>query len=195
MKSAWRVALVLILIWVLGAATVLAQEAQNSDDAPRNPPRAAQGFGFAGGPTAGLGFSYRQHFENGFGVQAAGIGFGHSDFLFMNAGGEVLYTVASAWLVRFYVLGGLMGVYMAERDWDSCYEAGNTDCENRELPFAHNFLFTPGAGWGMEFHFTRHIGLALELPLSVWIPIGNGRLEGDGIQILPVPNAALTYYF
>jgi hypothetical protein len=47
----------------------------------------------------------------------------------------------------------------------------------------------------MEFHFTDHIGLALELPVSVWLPFESGGLVGSEVQVLPVPNAALTYYF
>jgi hypothetical protein len=160
------------------------------------------GLGFAGGATSGLGFAYGHHFENGWGFQTAGIGFGQRDLVFLNLGVGGMMTFARAWLVRFYGLFGAMGVYTLERQWDwsDCERAvpdngEPVDCQEKDLGLQNEFLFIPGAGVGMEFHFTDHIGFALELPVSIWLPFGPDGFAGDRFQILPVPNAALIYYF
>jgi hypothetical protein len=162
------------------------------------------GLGFAGGATSGLGFAYRHHFKNGWGFHTAGIGFGQRDFVFLNLGANGMVTFARAWLVRFYGVFGAMGVYSLDRqyDWSDCERAvavpengEPVDCQEKDLGLKSEFLFIPGAGVGMEFHFTDHIGFSLELPVSIWLPFDENGLVGEGFQILPVPNASLIYYF
>jgi hypothetical protein len=46
-----------------------------------------------------------------------------------------------------------------------------------------------GAGIGFEFTMGKHVGLALELPVTLML---NG---GDDFAIYPIPNGSLIFYF
>jgi hypothetical protein len=49
-----------------------------------------------------------------------------------------------------------------------------------------------GAGLGMEFNFTEHVALSLDIPLVVKMKLKPVN-EFNGVY--PIPSASLTYYF
>jgi hypothetical protein len=165
------------------------------------------GLGFAAGATSGVGIGYRHHFGNRLGLQIAGIGFGDSQMVFGNVGANVMYTFARAWLARFYAVAGSMAVYNGGLVWDdsACIPVRPVDERDPAEPvdwqtcakesWEHRYTTTLGAGIGIEFHFTRNIGLALELPVSVWLSFDRNGLVLDETRVWPVPNGSLVYYF
>jgi hypothetical protein len=168
-----------------------------ADEVPeeRAPLGTGFGLGFAAGATSGIGLAYRHHFENGFGVGVAGIGWGDKNNVFADVGVTGTYTFARAWLVRFYALAGSMGFYNGSNVYGCIPEKpGDPTCVE-ETRWENRFVSSTGAGIGMEFHFTEHIGLALELPISVWLSFDATGFRADETRVLPVPNGALTYYF
>jgi hypothetical protein len=175
---------------------------------PTDPPKSAElhsgfGLGFAAGATSGIGVAYRQHFDNGFGLQLAGIGFGGQDNVTANAGVNVMYTFARVWLARFYAVAGSMLIYTGQPvyDWSPCAVRPedpvdpNWTCEPKRTGWQNRFMPTVGAGIGMEFHFTRNIGLALELPLSLWMAFDERGFLPQETRVWPIPNASLVFYF
>jgi hypothetical protein len=166
------------------------------------------GIGFAAGAISGLGFTYRQHFGNGWGLNLAGLGWGSSRQAFANIGGTFNRTFARSRFARFYGLAGTMLVYNGRVNFRPQEPIAPipvpVNGEERPDPvpvreesgeWVHEFDLLVGAGTGIEFHLTRNIGLALELPISVWFNFQRDGFQPDEIDVVPFPNAALIYYF
>lgn len=88
-------------------------------------------------------------------------------------------------LTHFYLVGGLSSYYIGEKSYYSS--------EKYEVKWRNDFYLNIGAGIGMEFHFTKHIGLAIEAPLSATFGVSKNGFKF--IHAWPIPNIALTYYF
>jgi hypothetical protein len=185
------------------------EASENSEDAERfESKRSGPGIGFAAGALSGLGFTYRQHFPNGMGFNLGGLGWGSPRSAFANIGGTLNRTFARSRYARFYGLVGTMLVYNGNttRDPLAPPEPVQEVIEGEERPvpeptrepserWVHTFDWLLGAGVGIEFHFTQNLGLALELPLSIWFNFDRDGFQRDEIDVVPFPNAALVYYF
>ncbi len=155
------------------------------------------GVGFTAGLVSGLGFGYRKHFENRFGVQIGGVGWGSRTESFVSLGVEALRTLSRSDSVRFYGLAGA-SVFRNNRqeyDYSACYLAGppvaNCSVESQRITTGSlNF----GVGIGMEFMPGRHVSVSVELPLSLMLDLEKAsRFDRQGIY--PIPSVSLIYYF
>ncbi len=150
------------------------------------------GLGFSAGMTTGIGFAYRKHFENRYGVHIGLMGLGSRDesqsTYWGNVGGQLMYTFhrVEKKFFRFYGLAGGSVIF-----WGNNYYYPNRPdySPNPERRWDHSRLIILGAGIGMEFTIVQRIGFSLELPLSTVID------EGGGFAVQPIPNASLVYFF
>jgi len=159
------------------------------------------GVGFTAGLVSGLGFAYRKHFENNFGVQIGGIGWGSKTDSFVNLGVAAIRTVRRSGKVRFYGLAAASVFRSNGRDFDyrdcaprmALVDPTPAPCvpvEGRRTTGSLNF----GVGIGLEFTPSEHVGLSFELPLSLMLDLEkNNRFARKGIY--PIPGVSLIYYF
>ncbi len=175
------------------ANTLIATE----DKAPKI--ESGNGLGFAAGALAGVGIAYRRHFANKWGIQIAGIAFGDASNLSGSLGVNMIRTLSRSQRVRFYALAGVSTFYSGFQasetaPWGSaeCNET-NPTCPVISTDWQNNVLLNFGAGIGMEIELTRNLGLALELPITVMLNLGNREPLLNGVY--PIPSASLIYYF
>jgi hypothetical protein len=163
----------------------VADAAQKTGDGTR------QGVGFTAGLVSGVGFAYRRHFANKFGLQIGGSGWAGRDESFLNLGGEVIRTLSRSDRSRLYLVAGTSIWRYRQPDY------GDTRC----VPVAQGTPACPptqqrttgsanlGAGIGLEFAGS-HVGLSLEVPISLMLD-----LEDAHLSIYPIPGVSLVYYF
>jgi hypothetical protein len=165
------------------------------------------GLGFTAGLISGLGFAYRKHFENSFGVQVGGIGWGDQNSSFASVGAEVIKTISRTEKIRFYALGGASIFRKNQKDYadySPCYPPISptdprpggppvVDCQptiSDRTTGTLNF----GAGLGIEFTPSKHIGISIELPVTLMLDLEKtNRFKRNGIY--PIPSISLVYYF
>lgn len=140
------------------------------------------GLGFAGGWSSGNGFAYRQHFDNGFGVQLAGGAVGFPGGAGANLGVQLMRTLSIDEAIRFYGFLGASATYVG----DNSYRF------DRFEGWQHQVLPVFGAGIGIEFKIVEHVGVSLELPIAVTTYYTNGNYSF--VSALPIPNVSLVYY-
>lgn len=148
------------------------------------------GFGFVAGLASGLGIGYREHFANKWGLQIAGGAVGWSDWVGADLGIQAMRTLSKVHITRFYLLGALSAFYHTNKQHS---DPPQFEAKDSGMIWKHTLLVNIGAGVGMEFHFSKNIGLALEVPLSLTIDFGSNGTKFEGIW--PIPSAALIYYF
>ena len=116
---------------------------------------------------------------------------------FASLGVELLRTFSRSDKVRFYGVAGA-GLFINDEqfdDWSGCYPpptSGGASCPvtRREVRGS----LSVGAGIGMEFTPGRHIGVSLEVPVSVLLDLEESeRFSRKGIY--PIPSIAIIYYF
>ena len=160
----------------------------------------AHGVGFTAGLASGVGFAYRRHFANNFGVQVGGIGWGSQTASFVSLGVEVIRTVSRSDHVNFYWVAGasLFRHNGPQFDYGGCNVPADpvrptpAPCpvETRRTTGSVNF----GAGIGLEFTPGTHVGVSLELPVSLMLDLEKqNRYQRDGVY--PIPGISLVYYF
>lgn len=148
--------------------------------------RSPIGLGISGGPVGGIGFAYRKHFENQFGLHGAMFGLGAKgstySWAWLNAGAQGMYTLHQTDERRFrlYVLAGV-GVF-ADGDEGSYWE------ESPDDDFTWDITTTVGAGLGMEFLLGETVAISLDSPLSAFI-----HEDGD-FEMYPIPGLSIVYY-
>jgi len=154
------------------------------------------GIGFSAGLLSGLGFAYRRHFANDFGVHIGGVAWGNKTDSFVSLGVEVLRTFSQSDKVRFYGVAGAGLFRNDERydDYSGCYlgpsPAAPCPVERREVSGSLSL----GAGIGIEFTPGKHIGVTLEVPASILLDLEESeRFNRKGIY--PIPSIAIIYYF
>jgi len=161
------------------------------------------GLGFTAGLASGLGFAYRKHFENRFGIQLGGIAWGDKNSSFTSLGIELIRTLSRTEKMRFYAVAA-SSVFINNRlnyDYSPCYPANPVRepipvqpiCDPSET---HNRTGTLnfGAGIGIEFNPSQHVGISFELPLTVMLDLEKqNRYKRKGVY--PVPSVSLVYYF
>jgi hypothetical protein len=161
----------------------------------------SSGLGFTAGLVSGVGFAYRRHFENQFGMQLGGIAWETQTSSFMNAGAELIRTLSRSDKVRFY--GVVATSVFRERNkeyvYSACYPLLPADrpipvpCEPVEA-WRTSGSVNVGAGIGLEFDPGRHVGVSLELPLTLMLDLEpEHRWSRKGIY--PIPSVSLVYYF
>jgi len=191
------IALLLVPGSVFGQTTP--QPASGEASAQRAGVSSRHGIGFSAGLLSGLGFAYRRHFANDFGVHIGGVAWGNRTDSFTSLGVEVLRTFSRSDKVRFYGVAGA-GLFRNDEQYDDysgCYPvpppaSGGSSCptERREVSGSLSL----GAGIGMEFTPGRHIGVSLEVPVSILLDIEKSeRFNRKGIY--PIPSIAIVYYF
>lgn len=163
------------------------------------------GLGFTAGLISGLGFAYRKHFENSFGIQVGGIGWGDQNSSFTSVGAEIIKTISRSEKVRFYALGGTSIFRRNQKDYQdysTCYAAPGdprspTPPPDVCIPVTGDRTtgtLNFGAGLGFEFTPSKHIGISLELPVTLMLDLEKTkRFKRQGIY--PIPSISLVYYF
>lgn len=164
------------------------------------------GMGFTGGATSGIGFAFRKHLPNRFGFHFGGFVLGGKDaedeewdyqesWLWTNIGGELLYTIHRQrnGYFRFYLLAGSQAILHGESTyWDTTYYDAmsgkiiNEKSEEAKWNWDNTYII--GTGLGMEFLILKHVGFAIELPLSI-------HFYNGGFRMLPIGNGSLVYFF
>lgn len=181
------------------APSALAEDAapgQAPTTSPKAASKARQGVGFTAGLVSGMGFAYRRHFANGFGMQVGGSGWASRDESFVSLGAEAIRTISRSERTRLYWVAGTSMFRNTNPyyDYDSCYPVMRSApiCvppETRRTTGSVNI----GAGIGLEFTGTR-IGVSFEVPVSLMLDIEQGhRFERKGVY--PIPGVSLIYYF
>jgi len=155
------------------------------------------GLGFCGGATSGIGFAFRQHFASRWGVNVGAFGIGGSNraqydsssWVWLNLGAQGMYTIHRhpAGYFRFYALAGGEALISGRNRTETYNPQTGMYATTKQWNFKDN-LYLVGAGLGIEFLFAKHIGLAIELPLSV-------QIRESGFNMWPIPNGALIYFF
>lgn len=197
-----------MLLWLLASGLLFPAAVRAQDGGPPAAPAEASaqhgsshGLGFTAGLVSGLGFAYRKHFDNHFGLQIAGIGWGTRTSSFANLGAELIRTVSQSEKVRFYgvAAASVFRESNPEYDYRTCYpptppdNRGPVPCtpvETRRTSGSLNF----GAGIGLEFGPSRHVGVSLELPVTLMLDLEReNRFTRKGVY--PIPSVSLVYYF
>ena len=206
-----RIAHTALTLALLITSTVLALNTDDAQTKQRSSETATNygtrlGMGFTGGSTSGIGFAFRKHFPNRLGFHFGAFVLGGKDeendewddqesWFWSNIGGQLLYTLhrQKNGYFRFYLLAGGEMIHHGESLYsDSSYYdpvTGNFINDiSEEAEWNWDNTYIVGAGLGMEFLILRHVGFAIELPLSVMFNEG-------GFEMLPIGNVSLVYFF
>lgn len=153
------------------------------------------GLGVSAGITSGFGLSSRRHFNQGLGVQATALYLPLPSEHWLSFGAQGFYTILRGDVIRFYALLGAQLMMSRSRPQTRQALLGRYTT----LPsytWTHG-LFT-GVGMGLEFHFTRSFGWAIEIPLSVRILLEKPRAPeswANKVDLVPAANTSLMFYF
>lgn len=165
-------------------------------------------IGLTAGLITGLGFAYRQFFDNGWGLNVGLAGWvdNPSKSSFANIGAEVMRVLDEGENARFYVLAGTSFYYWGEQVYDPgnppAYDPNDpkpTDPPQGTYSHQDTMRYNIGAGIGLEWSpglaaKKKNIALAIELPISLMLKQTRGQgVVIDGIR--PIPSAAIIYYF
>ena len=173
-------------------------------ETPENPSSfdKKNGVGFSAGAITGVGFAYRRHLTEKWGMQVAGIFFGDGGFIFANLGVTAMRTLHQTQKVRFYVVSGLSAFYNGshESDWEYCDNQGFGEdwnaydqCMDDNTDWNNGVAINFGIGIGIEFLVAKNVGLSFELPLTIMMFVDEDGV--DDVNVLPIPSASLIYYF
>lgn len=166
-------------------------------DAAAGPRVGRHGVGFTAGLLSGLGFAYRRHFANDYGLQIGGVAWANRTESFFSLGVEAIRTISRSNKVSLYGVAA-MSVFRnngPEFDDSGCSfapDAIRVPCgvERRKTTGSLNF----GAGIGLEFTPGRHISVSFELPVSLMLDLEEqNRFKRNGIY--PIPGASVIYFF
>lgn len=128
---------------------------------------AEQSFGVVAGRLGGLGFSYRQFLDSGWGFGLGGIAFANQDYysqswkFYGNLGVQGYYTLARSTYSRLYLVGGAAAF------------SGFADA------------YAVGSGLGISVGIPHGVGFALEVPYTF------ASTQG----LVMIPTASVLYSF
>lgn len=159
------------------------------------------GIGVSAGTTSAIGLSARRYFDNRFGLHFGGIYIYTNERHWGNLGVQGLYTLARGKKTRLYGLLGTQLVLSRGADQTIVTDPGPGSGSAapvfvRAAPLESTLFVGPGLG--LEIHFTRHFGWAIEVPASVVIALDGdkGRLPfGGAVNFIPAANTSFTFYF
>ena len=136
--------------------------------------------GFAAGGTRGAGVTYRYLQDEGpWGLQVTGLPIIHPDSGVVSLGGQAIYILNRGKEVMAYASLGLGAIAV----WDNCEEE-DFICEDEK-----HWSVGVGPGVGFELRMLDNVAFSVDVPLALLF--ADGRFHG----ILPIPNAALVYYW
>lgn len=160
----WIVPLVVLLAPATTEAQVIVSERGSQTTLSRN----VFGLGFEGGPTTGLGLSFRHHLPSPFSYQIVGGVLKATDRLFYSVGTELEYDLSRTSAVRFYAATAFAYFYSGIS--------------------GHNDMVAPtrvGVGIGAEGVVGGGFHINGDLLFTFF---------SDG-TVLPLPQIGLYYYF
>lgn len=183
------------------------QPAPAPEQSSETPPAAEQktrmgtgwGIGVSAGTTSAIGLSARRYFDNRFGLHFGGIYIYTDKQHWGNLGVQGLYTIARGKKTRLYGLFGTQLVLSHSRNQAPMPDPGPGTVAPA-VPKANPIqptLFV-GPGLGLEIHFTRHFGWAIEVPASVVIALEGDKRRlpfGGVVNFIPAANTSFTFYF
>ena len=142
--------------------------------------RAEQSVGFAAGVTRGAGVTYRYLQDDGpWGWQVTGLPIIHPDNGVVSLGGQALYILNRGNEVMAYLSAGAGAMAV----WSKC-DKDDFMCEDEK-----HLGLGVGPGIGFELRMLDNVAFSVDVPLALLF--ADGEFHG----ILPVPNAALMYYW
>lgn len=145
------------------------------------PAKAEYSVGFAAGSTTGVGATFRYLDDDSpWGWQVTGLPVIHPDNGVVSLGGSALYILNRGREVAAYTSFGIGGL----ATWEKCTEEDDIFCEDE----SHQG-FGVGPGIGFELRMLDNVAFSVDVPLA--LIFADGEFHG----LLPVPNAALVYYW
>lgn len=180
------------------AAEPVSGEPLRSVAAPGKKPSLATGWGLgaSAGITSGFGISTRKHFKNRWGAQMTGVYLPLAREHWLSLGGQAYYTILHGKIARFYGLAGVQLMSSKDRLATASSPANNSYTTPPESSWDHHLF--PGLGLGLEFHFTRTFGWAIEVPLSARVRLNSPPPGGswrENVGLVPAANTSLMFYF
>jgi hypothetical protein len=166
-KSLFIVCLIVVLM-IASGTTASAQVVSAGRNGNVTPSSDIFGLGLSGGPSSGLGLSFRQHLASPFSYQIVGGIIKATDRLYYSLGAQMEFDMSRGSAVRFY---GALGF---------AYFYSGVD--------GHNDMSGPsrlGFGIGMEAGLSSGLNIKGEL-LFTYL--------SDGV-VLPLPAIGFHYYF
>lgn len=161
--------------------------------------------GLTAGLLSGLGFAFRQYFDNGWGYHIGFAGYGNKASVAADIGFEVLRVLDETSKARFYALAGTSVYYSRDQIFTPTeppvYDPNNPkphDSQGGTYSYQNSTRYNFGVGIGLEWAPAtlnmNGVAFAIELPLSVtFIKTDRQNLEFD--SIFPIPSASIVYYF
>jgi hypothetical protein len=157
-----------------------------------------KGLGVTAGLLSGVGFSYRQYFNDNLGFKVSGVAFFDQNQMFADIGLQGMYVFSENNWLRFYALGGVSN-YTTKRPSYNNYPypvppSDNNSYDSVVIPSRYSSntdtFNSIGAGIGIELgRQAQGLSLALELPLIV--SFRNLTL----FSFYPIPQLSILYNF
>jgi hypothetical protein len=156
--------------------------------------------GFSGGPTYGLGFTYKKLLDK-YGFQISGLPYKSDTNSFYAGGGTTFITLNKGTYGSLFISLGV-GAYRREYTYtnyiaDEIVEEGKPLTPPREVKITEkNGGFAAGPAIGMEFNFAENFTFSIELPMAFIFTFLNDDIKSTKFtSILPIPNLSLLYRF
>ena len=142
--------------------------------------KAEYSVGFAAGSTTGAGATFKYLDDDSpWGWQVTGLPVIHPDNGVVSLGGSVIYVLNRGREFAAYASLGIGGL----ATWEKCSDEDEF-CEDE---FHHGVGVGPGIGF--ELRMLDNVAFSVDVPLA--LIFADGEFHG----LLPVPNAALVYYW
>lgn len=159
--------------------------------------------GFSGGPTYGLGFTYKKLLDK-YGFQISGLPYKSNTNSFYAGGGTTFITLNKGVYGSLFLSLGV-GAYRRQFTYTRYkdeLQSTSTD-PNEKLPppemievTEKNGGFAAGPAIGMEFNFAENFTFSIELPMAFIFNFSNDDVKTTKFtSILPIPNVSLLYRF
>lgn len=159
-------------------------------------------IGFSGGPTYGLGFTYKKLLDK-YGFQISGLPYKSNTNSFYAGGGTTFITLNKGKYGSLFISLGV-GAYRRQYNYTTYKEPTqipSTPEEKIDPPeqievTEKNGGFAAGPAIGMEFNFAENFTFSIELPMAFIFTFMNDDIKSTRFtSILPIPNVSLLYRF
>lgn len=176
----------------------------SSDEKLKSTPGMAAGL--TAGLLSGIGFAFRQYFDNGWGYHFGFAGYGNKTSVAADIGMEVLRVLDETSKARFYALAGTSIYYSRNQIFiptepTTPYDPNNPKSQGPQdgtYTYENSMMYNFGVGIGLEWSpgmlNQKGVAFAIELPLSVTF----NQTDRQGLafdSVLPIPSASIIYYF